>query len=269
MAVNKKFKKLQQIIKASDSALVAFSGGVDSTFLAAVAQEILGRKMSAVTVVTPFLSKEEKQWVKETAKRLKLNHFVRRISLPEGIMKNHKDRCYVCKKEIFGLLCQYQKKKGYACVMEGSNQDDLNDYRPGRKALRELQIRSPLQEAGLRKKEIRRLAKGMGLLEWDRSSSPCLATRFPYGEKLVPKKIAIVDETEGFLKRLDLRSVRVRVHGTLARIEVEKKQIPVLLENRDKIVRRFKRLGIHYICVDLEGYRCGAMNEDIVWKKQK
>jgi len=267
MPKNTKIQKLYKVLKDIDSALIAFSGGVDSTFLAAVTQEVLGGKLLAVTVVTPFLTKEEKFWAKETAQRLKIKHSIRRISLPERIMNNHKNRCYDCKKEIFSLLCQIKDKKGYSCVMEGSNQDDLKDYRPGRRALKELHVRSPLLEAGFHKEEIRRMSKDRGLLAWNRPSASCLATRFPYNEKLIPQKIEGVAKAESFLRRLGLRYVRVRLHGPIARIEVEKSQIPVLLNTKVKIVETLKKFGIQYICVDLEGYRSGSMNESILWKK--
>jgi pyridinium-3,5-biscarboxylic acid mononucleotide sulfurtransferase len=269
MALNQKIKKLHRILQATDSAVVAFSGGVDSTFLSQIAKEVLKGKSLAVTVDTPLLSQKEKQYAVQLARRLKLKHLVKKVELPAKVMANPIDRCYKCKKEIFSCLLDFARRNGYAAVIEGSNHDDLKDYRPGQKALKELKIRSPLQEAGFTKAEIRSLSKRVRLETWNKPSNPCLATRVVYGERITPTKLKKIAVAENFLNSLGFNPVRVRLHGEVGRIEVDQEGILEILKKSDRITKKLKSLGFPFVCVDLSGYRSGSMNEGLLWTSKK
>ncbi len=245
--------------------MIAYSGGVDSTFLLKVAKDILGHRVLAVTATSLTYPAHELGEAKKLARILKVEH----IMIKTDEISNHRftsnadDRCYWCKKELFLKLLSLAKKYKLKYVLDGSNHDDLKDFRPGMKASLQLGVRSPLQEAGFSKAEIRRLSKKFNLPTWDKPSFACLASRFPYQMRITRKNILRVDKAESLLRKLGLRQVRVRHHGTIARIEVEIKQMPKLLEGklRKQILSRFKKLGYAYISVDLEGYRTGSMNE--------
>lgn len=176
-------------------------------------------------------------------------------------------RCYFCKKNLFSHLIRLAKNKNISYIVDGSNQDDIKDFRPGRKAIQELKIRSPLQEAGLTKKEIRLLSQRMNLPTYKKDASVCLASRFAYGEGITPKKLRMVEQAETYLKKLGFWPVRLRYHGCLSRIELKPTQIPIALKKRNEIFKRLKEIGFTYITLDLKGYRQGAMNEVIRWKK--
>jgi uncharacterized protein len=266
---DKKLKKLRCILKDLGSAVIAFSGGVDSTFLAKVARETLKDKAIAVTVATPFLSKEEKNSARTMAKSLDIKHLVRELDLPEEVMLNGPDRCYACKKTIFAYLRGIAEEKGYNAVIEGSNRDDLGDYRPGKVALKELRIHSPLLEAGFTKADIRGFSKMKGLATWDKPSCCCLATRVPYGEEITPSKLRVIDAAESFLKKLGFGQLRFRLHGDIGRIEVPREDLAGLISKSPAIGKKLKTFGVKYICADLEGYRTGSMNEALTWKKRK
>lgn len=268
-AVDKKLEKLRRILKDTGSAVIAFSGGVDSTFLAKMARESLKNKAVAVTVITPFLSKEEKRSARVMAKKIGIKHILKELELPEEVTDNGPNRCYECKKAVFTALCDIAKKKGFKAVIEGSNRDDLRDYRPGKVALRELKVHSPLLDAGFTKADIRGTSRREGLETWDKPSCSCLATRIPYGDAITPENLRIVDEAEDFLRKLGFGQFRVRIHGDVGRIEVTKEKLPRLLSKSAGIGKKFKSLGVKYVCADLEGYRTGSMNEALIWKKRK
>ncbi len=263
--MDKKLKKLKQVLSEAKSALIAFSGGVDSTFLLSVAKEVLADKILAVTAKADIFPSYETREAKEIADSTGVNHiFLETAQLQAtNFVNNPPDRCYICKKILFTNLLEIAKENNLNCVLDGSNYDDLSDYRPGAQAALELGIKSPLQEVKLTKAEIRMLSEKMGLKTWDKPPLACLATRIPYGEMITKEKLKRIDQAETFLLQSGTKGMRVRDHNDIARIEVAKDDIPGLLEPNyaDKIVVHLKRLGYTYITVDLEGYRTGSLNE--------
>ncbi|MFH1398375.1 MAG: ATP-dependent sacrificial sulfur transferase LarE [Candidatus Omnitrophota bacterium] len=269
MEINNKLKKLQYILEDIGSAVIAFSGGVDSTFLAKTAVDTLKNRVLAVTCVSAFLSESEKKEARRLAKKIKISHqFVKQRLVPE-LLNNPKDRCYYCKKEVFSGLIGIARCKGFSAVIDGSNADDLMDYRPGRKALKELGIRSPLQEVGLTKKDIRLLSKDMGLDTWNKPAMACLGSRFAYGERITRKKLLMVEKAEEFLRALRITQFRVRNHSNLCRIEAGNEDVSIILKDRIRIIKKMKSLGFTYVTIDLEGYRIGSMNEIWGWKRKR
>ena len=257
------FTGLTAIIKEIGPCAVAFSGGVDSTLLARVCRDTLGDNAVAVTMVTPFFPAREKRQAREFARAIGIRHMFLTQPLPAGVRYNPADRCYHCKKQVFGALRRFAARRGLGAVVEGSNADDRADYRPGARAVKEFGIRSPLQEAGLTKKDIRRMARSLGLAAWKKPALACLGSRFAYGEKLTPARLGMVERAEEYLRSLGLRQVRVRVHGGMARIEADPRQFALLARNGAGIALRLRRLGFTYVAMDLQGYRTGAMNETI------
>lgn len=264
--LNKKHRQLKERLAGLGSLLVAFSGGVDSGLLTAVAYTVLGEKMLAVTLRSPVEIPEVSDAAIKLAAQVGFRHQV----LDYDDLANHQftnnppDRCYHCKLLRLGELVKMAGELGFAAVAEGSNADDSGDYRPGKRAVAELGVLSPLVETGFRKAEVRALAKELGLEIWNKPSAPCLATRFPYGSEVTRTGIAQVASGEAYLHGLGFDTVRVRHYGNLARIEVSPEAINKIVDRREEINVYFKRLGFNHVAVDLLGYRSGSLNEGLV-----
>ncbi|OJU10893.1 MAG: TIGR00268 family protein [Clostridiales bacterium 43-6] len=262
-----KLQKLKDYLTSLESVSVAFSGGVDSTFLLKVAHDTLGDHAIAVTARSSTYPERELREATEFAKENGIRHIITVSEEMEidGFADNPVNRCYLCKTELFTKILAIAKENGIGYVAEGSNIDDNSDFRPGHKAVAELNIVSPLRYAGLTKAEIRVLSKEMGLPTWDKPSFACLSSRFPYGVKITPEKLSMVDRAEQFLMDLGFRQVRVRHHGEVARIEIGEDSFYEFLsyDNRSKIASELKKIGFPYVALDLKGYRTGSMNETL------
>ena len=261
-----KLNRLEEILKAMGRTLVAFSGGVDSTLLLRLARDVLGKEnVLAVTALSPLYPERELKEAKQTAEAMGVRHLLIESNELEidGFSQNPTDRCYYCKRELFEKLLEVAKAEKMDAILEGSTVDDEKDHRPGRRAVRELGIRSPLQEAGFAKADVREVSKSLGLPTWEKPSFACLASRFPYGEEITPPALEKVDQAEAFLLSLGFKQVRVRHYQNLARIEIYPDEIDRLLEAplRNKVVDRLKEIGYQYVTLDLQGFRSGSMNE--------
>jgi uncharacterized protein len=260
---DEKIKALSDKIKSYQSVVVAFSGGVDSTFLLLLAMRELGGKVVAATVDSVLMPRREVAEAEELASLLGCSHVIlpaEPLKLRE-VRENSPERCYYCKRYLFGVLCDFARKEGYLAVLDGSNKDDEIDYRPGRKAALELGIQSPLLEVGITKAEIRQYSRKAGLPNWDRPAAACLASRIPYGEEITEDKVRMIEEAEAYLSSLGCSPVRVRWHQGVGRIETSLDHFPAVLEHRRKIADHLKALGFRYVSLDLMGYRRGSLNE--------
>ena len=261
-----KEKRLKEYLQEQGPVVIAFSGGVDSTYLVKVAQEVLGDRVLAVTAKASAFSERDLREAIEFCRQEGIAHRVMEIDEMEipGFAENPPDRCYICKKGIFGEILRIADEQGLHRVAEGSNLSDLGDYRPGMRAIREMRVLSPLREAGLYKKEIRALSEMRNLPTWSKPSAACLASRFVYGETITREKLRMVEAGENVLSDMGFRQLRVRMHGeNLARIEVEEEQLPQLLAARREVLAAFQRIGYTYVTMDMKGYRTGSMNETL------
>ncbi len=259
-----KYEQLKGALRSIDGAVVAYSGGVDSTLLLKAAVEVLGERALAVTAESETYPRREGGEAVRLAKELGARHRLIETSelAIEHFANNPPERCFYCKKELFGSLVGIAREEGLEAVLDGSNADDTSDYRPGMQAASELGVRSPLQEAGLRKDDIRQISRELGLPTWDKPAFACLASRFPYGERITAEKLLRVGAAEDLVRNLGVTQVRVRDHGEIARIEVSREDFDVVMRsaNRERIAAELRKLGYLYITLDLEGYRSGSMN---------
>ena len=267
MTIEEKYQKLREILAGCGSLAVAFSGGVDSSFLLKCAHDVLGDRVLAVTADSMFIPRAEIQSARDFCQRCGIRQKLISIDVlgTAGVKENPPDRCYHCKRGIFERMLDAAAEEGISVVAEGSNVDDEGDYRPGMRAIQELSVRSPLKEAGLNKAEIRELSRRLGLNTWDKPSMACLASRVPYGEELSCEKLQRVEQAEELLHSLGIIQCRVRCHGTLARVEVLPDDFNRIMEEstRDMIVDTFKQYGFSYVSLDLKGFRSGSMNETL------
>jgi uncharacterized protein len=264
--VNKQ-KRLRQILEDMERVAVAYSGGVDSTLLLKLAVDVLGdERVVALTAVSASLPAQELEEAQAITQLIGARHVLIESHETEDprYLANMPNRCYFCKSNVYDLLVDYAQKKGYRTVVDGTNADDVDDHRPGRQAARELGVRSPLQEAGLTKAEIRNLANALELPNWNKPSAACLSSRIPYGTPITLEMLSQVERAELVFKKMDFGQLRVRHHEDIARIEVPPDEFENVLAHRDQIVDELQALGYTYVTLDLAGYRSGSMNEALL-----
>lgn len=268
-----KYEKLTAHIASYGSVAIAFSSGVDSTFLLYAAKEALGDNVIAVTATSCSFPERELKEAKAYCEKNNIKQYViksEELNI-EGFAHNPKNRCYLCKKELFEKIREVASEQGIAEIAEGSNLDDNGDYRPGLQAVKELGIKSPLREIGFTKAEIRELSKEFGLPTWEKQSFACLSSRFPYGELISEEKLKRVDKAEQLLLDLGFKQLRVRIHGDVARIELDPSQFDAFMkeEIRLEVYKKFKEYGFTYVSLDILGYRTGSMNETLNLAKEQ
>ncbi len=263
MINNEKYLYLINYLKKLEKVILAFSGGVDSTFLLKVAKQALGDNIKAVTIQSPYIPKWEIAEAKQLVTQLGVAFEILETPIIAEIRNNPENRCYLCKQAVFSQIKAIARREGYPHVIDGTNFDDTGDYRPGLKALRELNIKSPLLECQLGKQEIRSLSKELGLSTWDKPPYACLLTRIPYGNELKEEDFVKIEKAETYMMNSGFRAVRVRCHDNLARIEVDQKDINKLFNEMllAEIAGKFKEFGFKYVTLDLQGYRVGSFNE--------
>ena len=266
-ALQEKYNHLRNIASQAGSAIIAFSGGVDSTFLLKVSVDELGERAVAVTARSETFPKRELKQAQTLARLIGAHHLVidsEELKVPD-YSNNPPHRCFLCKSELFSKLKKIAVEQNIPWIFDGNNVEDAGDFRPGRAAARKFGVRSPLEEAGLNKEEIRNLSKFLELPTWNKPSLACLSSRFPYHTKITQSALQQIEKAEDFLWDLGMREFRVRHHDTLARLELGKRELSLFLKNAtgDKIVQRLKSLGYTYVTLDLEGYRMGSMNKTL------
>ncbi len=265
MGIREKYERLIAYLGSLESCVVAFSGGLDSILLLRAAKDALGDRVTAVTISTPYMPKREILETMEIAKGMGVSHKLLPLPLTDDMKFNPEDRCYLCKRHLFSVLKADARRGGIHFVLDGTNADDLQDYRPGIKALKELNIISPFLNQAWTKEDIRQAAKEKGLPHWDRRPGACLLSRMPYGHEITPRELGMIEKAERYLTDMGFQGVRVRSDVTTARIEVQREDRKLLFDESllDDISRAMKGMGYTYVALELEGYQTGSMNRSL------